>query len=114
MIQFKSRYFQKINVSDKTFLIYSGSKPAPLHRRCSFPASLPSSSGDGAVAGYQSRRLSRKLSMAGDLGRRVSLVNESRRLSMVVDDETWSRRGSFVGEDSSPDRRHHTRLVHRH
>ncbi|XP_066246065.1 uncharacterized protein [Euwallacea similis] len=77
-------------------------------------ASLPSSSDSALVGGYGGRRNSRKLSTAGDFGRRLSVVSEGdRKLSMVGDDAVW-RRGSVIGEDSSPERRHHTRLVHRH
>ncbi|XP_066246064.1 uncharacterized protein [Euwallacea similis] len=93
---------------------HQGVKPSPLRRRCSFPASLPSSSDSALVGGYGGRRNSRKLSTAGDFGRRLSVVSEGdRKLSMVGDDAVW-RRGSVIGEDSSPERRHHTRLVHRH
>ncbi|KAH1015665.1 hypothetical protein HUJ04_007015 [Dendroctonus ponderosae] len=93
---------------------HQGFQPSPLQRRCSFPASLSSS--DDTILGRvgYSRRNSRKLSMTGDFRRRMSAVNEVRKLSILPDDEVW-RRGSLIGEDSSPERRaHHSRLVHRH
>ncbi|KAL1494018.1 hypothetical protein ABEB36_009691 [Hypothenemus hampei] len=83
---------------------------SPLHRRCSFPVSLPSSV-DSLSPGP---RKSRKLSLSAD--RRLSFINESgRKLSLIPDDVDLLRRGSFIQEEtsSSPDRRH-SRLVHRH
>ncbi|XP_076258178.1 uncharacterized protein LOC143195140 isoform X2 [Rhynchophorus ferrugineus] len=93
-----------------------GIRPVPLHRRCSFPVNFPTN--DGVITGNGLRRNSRKLSMANDLNRRLSIVNDGgRKLSMVTDvltEDIW-RRGSLIsGEDSSPERRHHSRLVHRH
>ncbi|XP_030760665.1 uncharacterized protein LOC115885785 isoform X2 [Sitophilus oryzae] len=101
---------------DLTTMKFQGSTPSPLHRRCSFPVNFPSN--DLCRSGLNSP--SRKMSVTADASRRYSMLNSvinigGRKLSMVADgygEDIW-KNGSYC-EDSSPERKHHSRLVHRH
>lgn len=90
---------EKSCINFNKYLFFStGFKPAPLYRRCSFPV------GPNEFNSALSRQDSRRTSIEP---RRLSII-DSRRNSIDC------RKGSISIDNESPERRHHSRLVHRH